>query len=59
MSLKDRSHRLARLPPVGLAAAALAAPTAVARPIDDPRLPLFRDGGTTVAVEREPAPARR
>jgi hypothetical protein len=52
-----RSHRLARLLAAGVAAGALAAPPALARPIDDPQLPVFRDSGTTGAVEPAPAPA--
>jgi hypothetical protein len=50
-----RSHRLARLLAAGVTAAALAAPPAVARPIDDPQLPVRPDPGVT-AVEPEPAP---
>jgi hypothetical protein len=41
----------------GVTAAALAATPALARPIDDPRLPQYRDGGVTAAVTSEPAPA--
>jgi hypothetical protein len=41
----------------GLTAGALAATPALARPIDDPRLPQYRDGGVTAAVTSEPAPA--
>ena len=52
-----RSHRLARLLAAGVTAAALVAPPALARPIDDPQLPVRLDPGTTVAVEPEPAPA--
>jgi hypothetical protein len=51
-----RSHRLARLLAAGVATAALAAPAAVARPIDGPNEPVRPDPGTT-AVEPEPAPA--
>jgi hypothetical protein len=52
-----RSHRLARLLAAGVTAAALAAPPAVARPIDGPNEPVRPDRGTTAAVESAPAPA--
>jgi hypothetical protein len=53
------SHRLARLLAAGVTAGALTATPALAlaRPIDDPRLPQYRDGGVTAAVTSEPAPA--
>jgi hypothetical protein len=51
-----RTHRLARLTAVGLAATALAAPAASARPASfEP--PASSDGATTVAVEPESSSA--
>jgi hypothetical protein len=52
-----RSHRLAGLLAAGVTAAALAAPPALARPIDDPQLPVRVDPGPVVTVEPEPAAA--
>jgi hypothetical protein len=52
MTAHHRSHRLARLLVAGVAAAALAAPPAVARPID----PVRPDPVSTIAVERQQAP---
>jgi hypothetical protein len=54
--ITHRSHRVARLLAAGVAASALAAPAAVARPIDGPNEPLRPDPGMT-AVEPESAPA--
>ena len=54
--ITHRSHRLARLLAAGVAASALAAPAAVARPIDGPNQPARPDPGMT-AVEPESAPA--
>ena len=57
MTVHHRSRRLARLLATGAAAGALAAPSAVARPIDP--LPTGSPpdaGGTVVAVEPEQAP---
>ena len=53
MTAQHRSRRLSRLLAAGVAVAALAAPPALARPIDPP---VPRDPGTRVAVEPEPAP---
>jgi hypothetical protein len=50
------SHRLARLLVAGVAAGALAAPPALARPIDR-GLSVSPDRGTTGAVEPEPPPS--
>jgi hypothetical protein len=58
MTAQHRSHRLTRALAAGVATAVLAAPSAVARPIDDPQLPISRDRRTTVTVEPEPGPAR-
>ena len=58
MTVQHRSHRLARTVAAGLAAAALAAPAASARPIDHPRLPASGGAGTAVAVEPDPAAPR-
>jgi hypothetical protein len=57
MTVQHHSHRLARTVVAGLAAAALAAPAAVARPIDNTWPPASGDAGTTVAVEPDPAAA--
>ena len=54
MTVQHRSHRLGRLLAAGVTAAALAAPPAVARPIDDPQLPVHP--GRTLAGEPEQAP---
>ena len=51
-----RRHRLASLIAAGITAAALAAPAALARPIDGPNEPVRPDPGPTV-VEPEPSPA--
>ena len=51
-----RPHRLAGLIAAGITAAALAAPAAVARPIDGPNEPVRPDPGSTV-VEPDPSPA--
>jgi hypothetical protein len=51
-----RPHRLASLIAAGITAAALAAPAAVARPIDGPNEPIRPGPGPTV-VEPEPSPA--
>lgn len=56
MTVHHRSRRLARLLAAGVVAAALAAPPALARPIDGPNEPAIPDRGTTAAVE--PAAAR-
>ncbi|HWM12744.1 MAG TPA: hypothetical protein VNO82_25515 [Solirubrobacteraceae bacterium] len=56
MTAQHRSHRLARLLAAGVTAAALAAPAAVARPIDGPNEPVRPDPGETVVVEAEHAP---
>jgi hypothetical protein len=58
MIAQHRSHRLPPLLVAAVTAVALAAPPAVARPIDDPRLPVRLDPAPTVVVEPEPAPAR-
>jgi hypothetical protein len=55
MTAHHRSNRLARLLAAGVTAAAVAAPPAVARPIDGPNEPVRPDPGTTVAVEPEQA----
>jgi hypothetical protein len=55
MAVHHRSHRLTRLLATGVAAAALAAPPAVARPIDGPQEP--HRPGPTVGAEPMPAPA--
>jgi hypothetical protein len=52
MPAQHRSHRLAGLLIAGVTAVALAAPPAVARPIDDPRLP----AEPTVVVNSERPP---
>ena len=54
MTAPHRSHRLARMLAAVLTAAALAAPQAVARPIDGPLEP---DPGATAVVEPENTPA--
>ncbi len=56
MTARHRSHRLTRALAAGVTAAALAAPAAVARPIDGPDEPLRPDPGPTVVVEPEQAP---
>jgi hypothetical protein len=53
-----RSHRLAGLLAAGAAAGALAAPPAVARPIDTPQGPLRADNVATVPVEPKQTPPR-
>jgi hypothetical protein len=53
------SHRLARMLAVGMTAAALAAPPAVARPIDGPDEPVRPDPVTPVEVESAPVPVVR
>jgi hypothetical protein len=50
-----RSQQLARLLAAGVAAAALTAPAAVARPIDGPNNPVRSDPGTMAAIEPEAA----
>ena len=55
--MTPRPYRLARLLVAGVTTAALAAPPAVARPIENRPAPVPRDAGTTVAVTPEPAPA--
>ena len=52
-----RPQLLARLLAVGAVAAALAAPAAVARPMDGQNDPVRPDPGTTAAVDSTPAPA--
>jgi hypothetical protein len=47
MSAQHRSHRLGRLLTAGVTAVALAAPPAVARPIDDPQLLVRANPATT------------
>jgi hypothetical protein len=56
MTAQHRSHRLARLLAAGVTAAALAAPPAVARPIEGPNEPGLPDPDATVVVEPEQAP---
>jgi hypothetical protein len=56
MTAQHRSHRLARLLAAGVTAVALAAPPAVARPIDGPNEPVRPDPFETVVVEPEHAP---
>jgi hypothetical protein len=51
-------NRLARVLAAGVTAAALAAPSAVARPIDGPQDPVSPDPNPTIVVEPEHAPAR-
>jgi hypothetical protein len=55
---RHRSGRLARLIAAGVTVAAFAAPSALARPIDDPKLPVRTDPDPTVVVVPERAPAR-
>jgi hypothetical protein len=52
-----RFHLLARLFALGVTIAALAAPAALARPIDGPNEPVRPDPGILEAVVPEPAPA--
>ncbi len=51
------SHLFARALAACVAAGALAAPPAIARPIDNAPAPVVREGAATVAVEPEPARA--
>jgi hypothetical protein len=53
-----RTHRLARILATGVTAAALAAPPALARPIDGPEDPVPPDADPIVVVAPEQAPAR-
>jgi hypothetical protein len=53
MQVHHHSHRLTRLLAAGMAAAALAAPPAIARPIDGPNEPVRPDPVTPVEA---PAP---
>ena len=53
MTAQHRSRRLSRVLAAGVVAAALAAPPALAGPIDPP---VPRDPGTRVAADPEPAP---
>lgn len=54
--MSSRPHLVVRLLAVGATAAALAAPAAVARPLDGMDDPVRPDPGTTAVVEPEPAP---
>ena len=55
--MSPRPHLLARILAVAATAAALAAPAAIARPIDGPYSEPVR--GTTAAVEPSPSPPTR
>ena len=52
MTAQHRSHRFARLLAAGVAAAALAAPPAVARPIDEPQEPIRPEPEQPVVVHK-------
>ena len=52
MTAQHRSHRLARALAAGVAAAALAAPVAVARPIDSPHEPVAGEPEQPVVVQK-------
>ena len=56
MTAQNRSHRLSRVLVAAATAAALAAPPAIARPIDGPLEPTRSDPGPTVVMEPEQAP---
>jgi len=56
MTTPHHSHRLARVLAAGVTAAALAAPSAGARPIDGPEQPVRLDPGPTVVVAPEQPP---
>jgi hypothetical protein len=58
MPTHPSAHRLGRVLAAGVTAAALAAPSAVARPIDGPQEPVRLDPGPVVPVEPGEAPAR-
>jgi len=55
--MSPRPYLLARLLAIGATATALAAPAAVARPLDGPNEPVLPDPGTAAAVEPEPESA--
>ena len=54
--MSPRPYLLVRLLAVGASAAALAAPAAVARPMDGQNDPVRPDPGTTATVEPAPGP---
>jgi hypothetical protein len=56
VTAQNRSHRLSRVLAVAVTAAALAAPPAIARPIDGPLEPTRSDPGPTIVMEPEQAP---
>jgi hypothetical protein len=55
---RSHSHRLPRVAAAAVIAAALAAPPALAQPIDSPAVPFRPDPGPGIATDADVAPAR-